>query len=41
MYAVAIHFFTFPKSKELYIFKKKKDEHGLLSYTKNYLSTKN
>ena len=29
MYAVTIHFFTFPKSKELYVFKKKKDEHGL------------
>ena len=35
MYAVTISSFTFPISKELYIKKKKKDDHGFLSYTKH------
>ena len=39
MYAVTIYFFTFPTSKELYIFLKK-DDHSFLSYTKHYLSAK-
>ena len=36
-----ISFFAVPISKELYIFFKKKDDHGFLSYTKHYLSAKN
>ena len=32
---------TFPISKELYTFFKKKDDHGFLSCTKHYLSAKN
>ena len=40
MHGVTISFFTFPISKELYIFLKKKDDHGFLSYSKYYLSAK-
>ena len=41
MHAVTrLFFFTFPISKELYIFWKKNDKHGFLSYPKHYLSTK-
>ena len=35
-----IFLFTFPISKELYIFLKKEDDHGFLSYTKHYISLK-